>query len=190
MRSASIGPIPRSAQRCKTWSLAKFISFGADGDSMSRPFRLYCTSFPHLLQLSICSIEPLLFPGRIAGPACPRSARTHARLSGRCPLCRRWPSEVCKALPGLPELHGTGGGVSPGGVLGQIPAFPLADGPLPGALHLADLVAGVEPAVVLDVPGVEGFKAFLRPCGRAAQLGNTTKKVWRQFQPQSPAPVP
>jgi len=32
------------------------------------------------------------------------------------------PSEVCKALPGLPELHGTGGGVSPGGVLGQIPS--------------------------------------------------------------------
>ena len=62
------------------------------------------------------------------------------------------PSEVCKALPGLPELHGTGGGVSPGGVLGQIPAFPLADGPLPGPLHLADLVAGVEPAVILDVP--------------------------------------
>ena len=28
-------------------------------------FRLYCTSFPHLLQLSICSIEPLLFPGCI-----------------------------------------------------------------------------------------------------------------------------
>lgn len=133
-------------------------------------FRLYCTSFPHLLQLSICSIEPLLFPGRVAGLAALAPPKPMHACPGAVHSAAGGPSEVRKALPGLSEPHGAGGGVSPGGVLGQIPAFPLADGPLPGALHLADLVAGVEPAVILDVPGVEGFKVLLRPCGRAAQL--------------------
>ena len=77
-------------------------------------FRLYCTSFPHLLQLSICSIEPLLFPGCIAGPACLTPPKSMYTCPGAVHSAAGGPSEVCKALPGLPQLHGAGGGVSAG----------------------------------------------------------------------------
>ena len=42
--------------------------------------------------------------------------------------------------------------------------------PLPGTLHLADLVLGVFLAVILDVPGVQLLQAFLCPCRRVTQL--------------------
>ena len=67
-------------------------------------------------------------------------------------------------------------GVGPGGILGQIPALILAHGALPGPLHLADLVPGVSAAVVLDVPGVELFKALLGPGRRCAQLREDGEK--------------
>ena len=51
-----------------------------------------------------------------------------------------------------------------------LPFFPAADVPLPGTLHLADLVLGVFLAVILDVPGVQLFQLVPRPRGRVAQL--------------------
>ena len=51
-----------------------------------------------------------------------------------------------------------------------LPFFPAADVPLPGTLHLVDLVPGVQFAVVLDVPGVQLFQLVAGPCGRVAQL--------------------
>ena len=57
-----------------------------------------------------------------------------------------------------------------------LPFFPAADVPLPGTLHLVDLVLGVQFAVVLDVPGVQLLQALLRPGGRVAQLREHGKK--------------
>ena len=57
-----------------------------------------------------------------------------------------------------------------------LPFFPAADVPLPGTLHLADLVLGVFLAVILDVPGVQLLQAFLCPCGRVAKLREHRKK--------------
>ena len=51
-----------------------------------------------------------------------------------------------------------------------LPFFPAADVPLPGTLHLVDLVPGVLFAVVLDVPGVQLPQLFLCPLGRVAKL--------------------
>lgn len=139
-------------------------------------FRLYCTSFPHLLQLSICSMEPLLFPGCIAGLAgftppkpCHAGACTVGSAAGGA-------DKVGQLLTGLPELHGTGGVIHPGLRFGQIPALILAHGALPGPLHLADLVLGVFFPVVLDVTGVELFKALLGPGRRCAQLREDGEK--------------
>ena len=84
--------------------------------------------------------------------------------------------KVGQLLTGLPELHGTAGVVHPGLCFGQIPALILAHGALPGPLHLADLVPGVFFPAVLDVPGVELFKALLRPCRRCAQLREDGEK--------------
>lgn len=85
--------------------------------------------------------------------------------------------ELCKALPGGSQPHSGVGGVQPGGVLGQIPLLPFAHVPLPGALHLVDLVLGVQFAVVLDVAGVQGFQLFLCPGRRVAQLREDGKKA-------------
>ena len=60
-------------------------------------FRLYCTSFPHLLQLSICSIEPLLFQGYIAGPACLTPPKSMYTYPGAVHSAAGGPSEACRA---------------------------------------------------------------------------------------------
>ena len=96
--------------------------------------------------------------------------------------------KVGQLLTGLPELHGAGGGVGPGGILGQIAALVLAHGALPGPLHLADLVPGVLAAVVLDVPGVEGFQALLRPCRRCTQLREDGKEGVTAVPAAKPGP--
>ena len=57
-----------------------------------------------------------------------------------------------------------------------LPFFPAADVPLPGTLHLVDLVPGVLFAVILDLPGVQLLQAFLCPCGRVAKLREHRKK--------------
>ncbi|MFR1572156.1 MAG: hypothetical protein ACLSTW_04400 [Faecalibacterium sp.] len=66
MHSVSIGPMPRSAQYYKTYVLAKFKTLGAGGDLDKLTSGLYCTSFPHLLQLCIGCIETFLFTGNEA----------------------------------------------------------------------------------------------------------------------------
>ena len=57
-----------------------------------------------------------------------------------------------------------------------LPFFPAVDVPLPGSLHLVDLVPGVLFAVVLDVPGVQLFQLVPRPRGRVAQLREHREK--------------
>ena len=84
--------------------------------------------------------------------------------------------ELGKALAGRFQAHGAVGGVRPGGTLGQIPLLPFAHVPLPGTLHLVDLVPGVQFAVVLDVPGVQLFQLVAGPCGRVAQLREQREK--------------
>ena len=84
--------------------------------------------------------------------------------------------KLAQALAGCFQAHGAVGGVRPGGTLGQIPLLPFAHVPLPGTLHLVDLVLGVQFAVVLDVPGVQLLQALLRPGGRVAQLREYGKK--------------
>ena len=78
--------------------------------------------------------------------------------------------KLAQALAGRPQAHGAVGGVHPGFRLRQIPLLPAAHVPLPGTLHLVDLVLGVHLAVVLDVSGVQGFQLFLRPGRGIAQF--------------------
>lgn len=87
--------------------------------AIARPFDVAFTDFNDNLSGGICQCvvaDVLCSSAALAPPepmhACPGAV--HSAAGG--------PSEVCKALPGLPQLHGTGGGVSPGGVLGQIPS--------------------------------------------------------------------
>lgn len=139
-------------------------------------FCLYCTSFMHLLQFHICRIKTFPLSGCITG-----LARLTPAKPGHAGACTVGPAaggadKLGQLLTGLPELHGAGGGVHPGLCFGQIPALILAHGALPGPLHLADLVLGVFFSAVLDVPGVEGFQALLRPGRRCAQLREDRKE--------------
>lgn len=121
----------------------------------------------------------LLFFIAFRRPAClTAGAPAKPCHAGACAVCPAagGADKVSQLLAGLPELHGTGGGVHPGLCFGQIPALILAHGALSGPLHLADLVPGVSTAVVLDVPGVELFKALLRPGRRCAQLREDGKE--------------
>lgn len=99
--------------------------------------------------------------------ACPGAVHTATR--GLC--------EVGKALAGRSQAHSAVSGVQPGSTLGKIPLLPFAHVPLPGALHLVDLVLGVQFAVVLDVPGVQLLQALFRPGGRVAKLREDGKKA-------------
>ena len=120
-------------------------------------FRLYCTSFTHLLQFHICRIKTFLLSGCITGLARLAPAKACHADAGAVRPAAGGADKVRQLLTGLPELYRAGGGIGPGGILCQIPALVLAHGALPGPLHLADLVPGVLAAVVLDVPGVQGF---------------------------------
>lgn len=88
-------------------------------DAIARPFDVAFTDFNDSLSGGICQCVVADVPCNSAALAPPEPM--HA-CPGAVHSAAGGPSEVCKALPGLPELHGTGGGVSPGGVLGQIPS--------------------------------------------------------------------
>lgn len=88
-------------------------------DAIARPFDVAFTDFNDSLSGGICQCVVADVPCSSAALAPPESM--HA-CPGAVHSAAGGPSEVCKALPGLPELHGAGGGVSPGGVLGQIPS--------------------------------------------------------------------
>lgn len=150
-------------------------AFGVDflSDAIARPFDVAFTDFNDSLSGGICQCVVADVPCSSAGltPAKPG----HAGACAVCPAAGG-ADKVSQLLAGLPELHGTGGGVHPGLCFGQIPALILAHGALPGPLHLADLVLGVFFSAVLDVPGVELFKALLRPGRRCAQLREDGEK--------------
>lgn len=152
--------------------IAVYAAFGIGflGDAIARPLDIALIDFNDSLAGGVCQCIAPDIPRRLTAgaPAKPRhtgAGAVHSAAGGA--------DKVGQLLTGLPELHGTVGGVGPGGILGQVPALVLAHGALFGPLHLGYLVPGVLAAVVLDVPGVQGFQALLYPGDEGRSLRMT-----------------